>query len=80
MDVARYYGVAKRKRHPCTRWCEGRLHGIVDNLKLRGEIEPDSKFEFIALRGLMHVPGGTYILKCEHGREWMVKDVTDAKT
>jgi hypothetical protein len=71
--------VAKRKRHSCTQYCEGRLHGIVDNMKLLGEIPEDSKFEFTLLRGLMFIPGNSYILKCEHGREWMVKDVTDVK-
>jgi hypothetical protein len=71
--------VAKRKWNPCTRYCEGRLHEIVENLKIRGEIAEDSKFEFITVRGLTFVPKDTYILKCEHGREWMVKDVTDVR-
>lgn len=71
--------MAKRKRHSCTRYCEGRLHGIVDNLRLRGEISQDSKFEFTALRGLTFIPPNTPVLKCEHGREWMVKDITDVK-
>lgn len=69
--------MAKRKRHSCVEYCEGQLHGIVDNLKLRGEISEDTKFEIKLLRGLTYVPKGTYIMKCEHGREWTIKDITD---
>jgi hypothetical protein len=51
----------------------------VDNLKLRGEIAEDSKFEFKLLKGITFVPKGSYVLKCEHGREWLVKDITDVR-
>lgn len=72
--------MAKRKRHPCSTWCEGQLKGIVENLKLRGEITEEFKVEFVPMRGLTWVPGGSHILKCQHGREWMIKDVTDEVT
>lgn len=66
----------RRKGHPCSAWCEEQLKSIVENLRLRGEVDDDFQIEFIALRGwLVFVPKGTYTLKCRHGREWMLREV-----
>lgn len=69
----------KKKRHPCSKWCEGRLAGIVTNLKLRGEITEDFQVEFVPMIGMTWVPKDTYTLKCEHGRQWWLKDVTPVR-
>lgn len=69
----------KKKNHPCAQWCEGQLHGIVENLKLRREIDQDFQVEFVALIGFKLIPPGTYCLKCVHGREWMIREPRPAR-
>jgi hypothetical protein len=64
-------GLVAKKEHPCAAWCAGTLDGIVANLKLCGELPEDFDVTFKSLRGLMYVPGGSYILKCRHGRDYL---------
>lgn len=69
----------KKKNHPCARWCEQQLYGIVENLRLRGEVGEDFHVEFVPMIGIKLVPGDTYLLKCTHGREWMLKEPKPVK-
>lgn len=68
-----------RKRHPCSKWCEQRLHGIVDNLRLRGEIEQDFQVDFEPIRIGAYIPKDVFTLKCQHGRMWKIVDISDVK-
>jgi len=71
--------VAKQKRHPCSRWCEQRLHGIADNLKLRGEIPDDFEMQLVPVFGRTFVPKDTLTIRCEHTRVWKIVDVSDVR-
>jgi hypothetical protein len=62
-------------RHPCWGWCAQRLYGIVDNLKLRGELPAEAEIEVISIIGLMYVPAGTYTATCQHRREYILRPV-----
>lgn len=69
----------KKKNHPCAGWCEQQLHGIVENLRLRGEVSEDFHVEFVAMIGLQWVPPNSYTLECQHGRKWMIKEPKPAR-
>lgn len=71
--------MAIRKRHPCSNWCEQRLHGMVDNLRQRGEIEPDFQIDFQPMRIGSYVPRDVITVKCQHDRMWKIVDVTDVR-
>lgn len=51
-------------RDRCARFCGGKLDGIVENLKLRGELPEDKTFRFKQLRGLVYIPAGAYEIVC----------------
>lgn len=65
----------RNARHECWGWCGQQLLGIVDNLKLRGELPPEAEIEVISVIGLMFIPGGTYTAKCRHGRTYILRPV-----
>ncbi len=60
----------------CAEFCAGRLHGIVANLKLTGEITTeDFAISVRAMRrGLNWVPRGSYEMTCEHGQKFVVRE------
>lgn len=62
-------------RHPCAGWCEERLHSVVAGLKRRGEIDEDFTIELIPLRERRSVQKDIHTMRCEHNREWMIKEV-----
>jgi hypothetical protein len=61
-----------KSQHPCHRWCGGRLAGIVENLKLRGEIPPEFEFDIRSAIGLVYVPAGALEMTCQHGRSYIL--------
>lgn len=62
--------IGRRPTHPCAGWCEERLKGIVENLKLTGEVAQDYEVEFRPLAGLTYLPGNVPVMTCQHGRSW----------
>jgi hypothetical protein len=64
-----------REKHSCRNYCAGRIMGIVDNLKLRGEIEESSRFEVKALSGWAWIPRDAVLMMCEHDRRFTVRKV-----
>lgn len=62
--------IGRRAQHPCAAWCEGRLKGIVENLKLTGKVGEDFEVDFHPLIGLSYIPGEVPVMTCQHGRSW----------
>lgn len=59
----------------CQDYCAGRLRGIVENLKLRGEVGEDFHVEIRPVPpGLSWIPRNSYIAKCEHGRQFLMRE------
>lgn len=64
--------MVRGKQHPCWNWCAGRIEGIVENLRLRGEIDADFDVEIRSARGLTWVPAGALQMTCQHRRTYVV--------
>lgn len=60
------------ERHSCVEYCAGRLRGMAENLKLRGEIPDDFRVQVRPVRLIARVPAGAFVAKCEHGRKFVV--------
>lgn len=67
------FGVSSKRKHTCETYCSGRIAGIVENLKLRGEISQGFEVEVKMLKGLRWIPAGSYVMTCEHRRDFLVK-------
>ncbi len=65
-----------RKQRPCAEFCAGTIQGIVDNQKLLGHVSDAFSVSIKVMNGISLVPPHSYVMTCEHGQSFLVRETT----